>query len=156
MQAPTGLHTWLVLWKAHTAVRAFAVRHIETLGLTLTDFAILEALLHKGPLPVNELGRKVALTSGSITTAVDRLQTRAFVERKGADSDKRARMVHLTEVGRKHIDAAFQKHAHALNEVGAVLTPAERETLVGLLKKFGRAAEDKTGGAGSEAQEDQA
>ena len=65
----------------------------------------------QGPLPVNDLGRKVSLTSGSITTAVDRLQARGLVERRNNDDDRRARTVHLTDAGRKDIQAAFRKHA---------------------------------------------
>ena len=70
-----------LLWKTYSAVRQFAVRDIDKLGLTLTDFAILEALLNKGPLAVNDIGAKVALTSGSMTTAIDRLKSRGLVER---------------------------------------------------------------------------
>jgi MarR family 2-MHQ and catechol resistance regulon transcriptional repressor len=139
-QPATGTHTWLILWKAFNAVRDFSTRNIALLGLTLTDFGILEALLHKGPLPVNDLGRKVALTSGSITTAVDRLQSRGLVERKNDHDDRRARVVHLTGEGRKHIEAAFRSHAASLDELGSVLTDAEREQLIHLLKKLGRAA----------------
>ena len=68
---PTGARTWLVLWKAARSVEARAHASIEETGLGATDFAILETLLHKGPLPVNVIGRKVLLTTGSITTAVE-------------------------------------------------------------------------------------
>ena len=137
---PTGTHSWLVLWKAFNAVRDYAARDIASLGLTLTDFGILEALLHKGPLGVNELGRKVSLTSGSITTAVDRLQARGLIERQSNNEDRRARTVHLTAAGRREIEAAFQRHSATMDELGAVLTDGEREDLVRLLKKLGRAA----------------
>lgn len=137
---PSGTHTWLVLWKAYTAVREYASRDISSLGLTLTDFGILEALLHKGPLPVNDLGRLVSLTSGSITTAVDRLQTRGVVERRSHAADARARVVHLTRSGRKQIEAVYRKHSAAMDGLGDVLAPEEREHLVTLLKKLGMAA----------------
>ena len=140
IRTATGTHTWLVLWKAFNAVRDYATRDIASLGLTLTDFGILEALLHKGPLPVNDLGRKVSLTSGSITTAVDRLQARGLVERRNNDEDRRARTVHLTSTGRRDIQAAFRKHAAAMDQLGSVLTAEEREELVRLLKVLGQAA----------------
>jgi MarR family 2-MHQ and catechol resistance regulon transcriptional repressor len=138
--APTGTHTWLILWKTYKAVRDYATNDISRLGLTLTDFGILEALLHKGPLPVNDLGRKVSLTSGSITTAIDRLQSRGLVERQSAPEDGRARVVHLTPEGHRQIQSAFRKHAAVMDELGATLTATEREELVRLLKKLGRAA----------------
>ena len=89
---------------------------------------------------MNDLGRKVSLTSGSITTAVDRLQSRGFVERQSDSGDRRARVVHLTDAGREQIDDAFRKHAGAMDELGCVLTQVERDELVRLLKKLGHAA----------------
>jgi hypothetical protein len=71
----SGVHVFLVLWKAASAVQAYAEKSISALEMCGGDFAVLEALLHKGALPVNEIGRKVLLTSGSIT-AVDRLKQR--------------------------------------------------------------------------------
>ncbi len=63
-------HVWLILWRAFHAIEQNALRSIAATGLGLSDFAVLEALLHKGPQPVNVLGRRILLTSGSITTAV--------------------------------------------------------------------------------------
>jgi len=60
------------------------------LELCGSDFAVLEALLHKGPLPVNEIGKKILLTSGSITVAIDRLEKRGLVERRAHGTDRRA------------------------------------------------------------------
>ena len=70
----SGVHVFLVLWKAARAVEAYAEKSVVELELCGSDFAVLEALLHKGSLPVNEIGKKVLLTSGSITVAVDRLE----------------------------------------------------------------------------------
>ena len=138
---PTGPHTFLVLWKAARAVERRAQESIANTGLGQTDFAILEALLHKGVLPVNALGRKVLLTSGSITSAVDRLEARGLVGRSDDPSDRRVRRVALTAAGRRVIAPAFERHARELDEVVSVLTRAERATLVDLLRKLGRGAE---------------
>jgi len=71
---PSGpVHCWLVWRKAHEAVSDFLDRGLEETGISDTDFRVLEALLHKGPLPVNTIGPKVHLTPGSISVAVDRL-----------------------------------------------------------------------------------
>jgi MarR family transcriptional regulator, 2-MHQ and catechol-resistance regulon repressor len=134
----TGVHVFLVLWKALHAVEAYAVKSIAELEIGATDFAVLEALLHKGPLPVNEIGRKVLLTSGSITTAVDRLESKGFVERRAHGSDRRARIVHLTKQGKALIVRAYAQHAADLERLAAAsLTKAERATLIRLLKKIG-------------------
>src|SRR2546427_8841121 len=102
-----------------------------------SDFAVLEALLHKGPLPVNEIGKKVLLTSGSITVAVDRLETRGLVERRAHGTDRRARIVHLTRAGRKLITRLYANHAADMQALAsASLTKDERQTLIRLLKKI--------------------
>jgi MarR family 2-MHQ and catechol resistance regulon transcriptional repressor len=148
IDVPTGVHTWLVLWKATRAVEARAHRSIEGTGLCASDFGVLEALLHKGPLPVNVLGRKMLLSSGSITTAVDRLVRRDLVARSDDPDDRRVRRVALTAAGRALIAPAFERHAADLEDVVADLTPDERSTLVTLLRKVGRAAEGADDGAG--------
>jgi len=134
----TGVHVFLVLWKALHAVESYAVRSIGEMGIGSTDFAVLEALLHKGPLPVNEIGKKVLLTSGSITTAVDRLEKKRLVERRAHGSDRRARIVHLTRQGRALIIRAYTQHAADIERLAAAsLTKSERATLIRLLKKIG-------------------
>src|SRR6266480_5156474 len=103
----SGVHVFLVLWKAARAAEGYAEKSIVELEMCGSDFAVLEALLHKGPLPVNEIGKKVLLTSGSITVAVDRLETKGFVERRAHETDRRTRVVHLTKSGRRLITRAY-------------------------------------------------
>src|SRR5262249_16286466 len=134
----SGVHVFLVLWKAARAVEAYAEKSISELEICGSDFAVLEALLHKGPLPVNEIGRKVLLTSGSITVAVDRLETKGLVERRAHGTDRRARIVHLTKEGRKLITRVYADHAADMERLAsASLTKGERKTLISLLKKIG-------------------
>lgn len=138
---PSGVHLWLVLNRAARAVEARALESIGETGLCASDFAVLEALLHKGPLPVNTLGRKLLLTSGSITTAVDRLAARGLVRRVEDDADRRVRLVELTADGRRLIVPAFARHERDMERVAAeALTPRERLTLVNLLRALGTSA----------------
>jgi MarR family 2-MHQ and catechol resistance regulon transcriptional repressor len=138
----SGTHLWLVLWKAFDALRAHAERHIHSLGIGFSDFAVLEVILHKGPTPVNQIGSLVRLTSGSITTAVDRLERKGLVSRCNDPKDRRARVVHLSEQGRKLIECAFAHHEAAMDKAAEGLTAAERIEAVALLKKLGRHAEE--------------
>jgi MarR family 2-MHQ and catechol resistance regulon transcriptional repressor len=134
----SGVHVFLVLWKAARAVEAYAEKSISALEMCGSDFAVLEALLHKGPLPVNEIGKKVLLTSGSITVAVDRLEKKGLAQRRAHGTDRRARIVHLTKDGRKVITRAYADHAADMERLSsASLTRAERKTLIRLLKKIG-------------------
>jgi MarR family 2-MHQ and catechol resistance regulon transcriptional repressor len=137
----SGIHLWLILWKAFDAVREHAARHIQSLGLCLSDFGVLEALLHKGPLPVNTIGGLIRLTSGSITAAVDRLESKGLVERRNDPGDRRARVVHLTASGRKLIASAFEDHEAAMERATSGLTATERSDAAALLKKLGLAAQ---------------
>src|SRR5712672_2602388 len=134
----SGVHVFLVLWKAARAAQGYAEKSISELEMCGSDFAVLEALLHKGPLPVNEIGKKILLTSGSITVAVDRLEKRGLVERRAHGTDRRARIVHLTMEGRKLISRIYGEHAADMERLAASsLTKAERKTLISLLKKIG-------------------
>ena len=133
----SATHVWLVLWKAAHAIEQNAIRSVSGLGLGLSDFAVLEMLLHKGPQPVNIIGRKILLTSGSITAAVDRLESRDLLRRTSDPSDRRSRILQLTEKGRNLIERAFQKHAQDMQQTMAVLRSGERAELVRLLKKVG-------------------
>jgi MarR family 2-MHQ and catechol resistance regulon transcriptional repressor len=130
-------HVWLVLWKAFRAIEQNAIRSVSALGLGGSDFAVLEVLLNKGPQPVNVIGRKVLLTSGSITAAIDRLESRKLLRRTADPKDRRSRTVQLTGTGRHLIERAFQKHALDMEETMAVLRSGERVELVRLLKKVG-------------------
>ena len=134
----SGVHVFLVLWKAARAAQGYAEKSISELEMCGSDFAVLEALLHKGPLPINEIGKKVLLTSGSITVAVDRLETKVLVERRAHGTDRRAKIVHLTKEGRKVITRVYANHAADMERLAsASLTRAERKTLIRLLKKIG-------------------
>jgi MarR family 2-MHQ and catechol resistance regulon transcriptional repressor len=137
----SGVHLWLVLMKAHRALSRHAMRSIEPSGLGFSDFAVLEVLLHKGPQRVNDIGRRVDLTSGSITTAIDRLEARGLVARGLDDEDRRSRIVRLTPAGRARISEVFAQHAAALEAASSGLSKSERKSLIELLKKLGVAAE---------------
>ncbi|MDB5051444.1 MAG: transcriptional regulator, MarR family [Fibrobacteres bacterium] len=139
----SGTHMWLILMKAQKTLERHAIRSVEKAGLGLSDFGILEALLHKGPLLVNDLGRRINLTSGSITTAVDRMEAQGWVERVADPRDRRARRVRLTPKGESQIVPVFAAHRQAMDGVAEGLTKAERLTLIRLLKKLGLYAQEK-------------
>jgi len=99
-------------------------------------------LLHKGPQPVNEIGRRIELTSGAITTAVDRLESRRLVTREAHPSDRRARIVRLTAAGEEQAARIFAGHKAAMDLAASKLSQTERSTLIRLLKKLGTSAGD--------------
>jgi len=133
-------HVWLVMMKAMRALTRYAAAGIEDTGLGLSDFGVLEVLLHKGPLPVNAIGPIVDLTPGSISIAVDRLFAKGLVSRVESSEDRRVRIVALTPRGNDLIVPAFRKHAGQMRRAFSELTPEELRGLEVALKKAGKRA----------------
>jgi MarR family 2-MHQ and catechol resistance regulon transcriptional repressor len=136
-----GVHLWLLLWKTTKAVEAYARGSVEATGLCLSDFGVLEALLHKGPLPVSAFGQKILVSSGSVTAAVDRLERGGLVERMGAPVDRRSRIVHLTATGSALIRRLFEEHERDMEQAFGALDGREREAFADLLRKLGHKAD---------------
>ena len=133
-------HVWLVMMKAMRALTRYAAAGIEETGLGLSDFGVLEILLHKGPLPVNTIGPIVDLTPGSISIAVDRLFAKGLVSRVESSEDRRVRIVALTARGKALIDSAFRKHSGQMRKAFAELSAEELRGLEAALKKVGKRA----------------
>ncbi len=136
-----AVHCWLVWMKAFQAASKHLYAELEETGLCDSDFRILEALLNKGPLPVNTIGPKVNLTPGSISVAVDRLFDKGLVTRVESREDRRVRVVSLTPKGKELITPIFRKHAGEIGKVFADATPKEVRSLETILKKIGKRAE---------------
>src|SRR5437867_3405837 len=136
----SGTHLWLVMMKAHRTLQRLATHSIESSDMGLSDFAVMEMLLHKGPQPVNEIGRRIELTSGAITTAVDRLESRGLVTREAHETDRRARIVRLTSRGKEQAAKVFGVHKTAMDFAASGLSKTERAMLIQLLKKLGTSA----------------
>jgi MarR family 2-MHQ and catechol resistance regulon transcriptional repressor len=132
---------WTVLAKSYGSVAAFVQASVTAEQLCLSDFMVLEALLHKGALPISALGRKVLLANASMTSAIDRLERRGYVLRENVPGDRRLRRVDLTPDGRAFIEVIYQRHAHDLEQLMQDLSQDERVLLHAALKKLGFAAE---------------
>ncbi len=122
---------------AGEVLNQIAERSIEETGLGLTDFAALEALLHKGPLTITEIHGKVPLALGSMTAAVDRLEKKGLIIGTAAQDDRRAKLLKLTAEGKRVVEEGFSRHAAELESAMTVLNQSERRELHGLLKKLG-------------------
>ncbi len=139
--ASTPVHVWLVMMKAMQAITRYGLANLEESGLGLSDFAVLEVLLHKGPLPVNVIGPKVNLTPGSISVAVDRLVAKGLVSRAESSRDRRVRIVALTPRGKSVITPIFRAHAATMEEVFSGLSRDEMRQFEQHLKRVGKQAE---------------
>ena len=132
---------WVVLARAYRSMAAFVERSIAALDIGLSDFMILEALLHKGPLTMSELCEAALITNASMTAAIDRLEERVFVERVADKQDRRVRRAQLTTQGTALIKRLYVRHERDLNEVMSGIPPAERAELRRGLKAVGLAAQ---------------
>jgi len=108
--------------------------------VTGSQFGVLEALLHLGPMCQKELGRKLLRSNSNVTTVIDNLERRGLVRRVRDPEDRRFVEVRLTASGRRLIERAFPEHAARVAAVMSALSPAEQSTLAGLLRKLGKAA----------------
>jgi MarR family 2-MHQ and catechol resistance regulon transcriptional repressor len=142
----TAPKLWWVIARSHHVLRLLAERSIANTDLCLTDFAALEALLHKGPLTISEIQDKVMLASGSMTAAIDRLEKMGLVVRKSTAKDRRARVVQLTPEGKRVANASFKKHAKDLEQVASILTEKDKTQLYESLKKLGLFAAERLSG----------
>ena len=133
-------HVWLVMMKAMRALTRYAAADIEDTGLGLSDFGVLELLLHKGPMPVNTIGPIVDLTPGSISIAVDRLVAKGLVSRVESAEDRRVRIVALRPRGKDLIVSAFRKHSGQMKRVFSELSAEELLCFEVALKRLGRRA----------------
>lgn len=137
----SAAHCWLVLMKAHRAVQRYDEASIAQTDLCFADFACLEALLHKGPMPVNEIGRVIQRTSGSMTALVDRLSQRGLLQRVPDARDRRVQRIELTSPGRDLIESAFEAHQQRLEQLFEVFPGGQRRLLVDLLRQLGMRAQ---------------
>lgn len=140
----TALKAWVVLARAYLAISRHVEADVARHGLTTSEFGILEALYHKGPLLLGDLQKKVLVTSGGMTYLVDRLESKGLVARESFPGDKRARYAVLTAQGSALIRRIFPAHARRLTRVLDALSPKEQKRLTELLRTLGKGAEKRS------------
>jgi MarR family transcriptional regulator, 2-MHQ and catechol-resistance regulon repressor len=131
---------WLVLARAYGSMVNYIEGSMTAQGLGVSDFMVLEVLLHKGPMTISAIGEKVLLASASMTSAIDRLEKRELVRRRSCTSDRRIRYVDLTPEGKEFIEEIYARHETDLEKVTFGLSEQERQVLYEGLKKIGLAA----------------
>jgi len=136
-QTPTAGQLWIVLSRCYKALSTRVEQSVSNAGMCLTDFMILEALLHKGPLTITDIQGKILLASGSMTAAVDRLEKKGAVVRRAIQQDRRARQLELTPDGRRVITRIFRDHSTEFESLINVLTDGEKRQTYASLKKLG-------------------
>lgn len=135
-----ALRLWVVLSRTVNAVAKHAEADIARHGIGMTEFAILEALYHKGPLLLREVKEKILISGGGVTYVVDKLVEKGLVERRACSEDRRATYAALTAEGEALIERIFPEHARCLAHALSGLTPDEKDAATVLLKRLGTTA----------------
>ena len=136
-QQRSALDAYIKLWRAAHLVEAQANRHLADYDLTISQFAVLEALFHLGPLSQRQLGDKILRSSGNLTMVIDNLEKAGLVRRQRSDTDRRVMNVTLEEAGRTLIERVLPPHVEGIVEVFAGLDERELAQLATLTRKLG-------------------
>jgi MarR family 2-MHQ and catechol resistance regulon transcriptional repressor len=137
-----ALNAYINLVRASDSVLSKIAVHLESEGVTMGQFAVLEALLHLGPMCQHALAEKLLRSGGNMTLVVDNLQKQGWVKRQRQEKDRRMVEIHLTPRGRRLITRIFPEHAKVIAQVMSELTPEEQEDLRRIARKLGRGAEE--------------
>ena len=141
-QERLALSTYVKLMRAANSARSYAARSLSHTNLTLTQFAVLEALYHLGPMSLSDVSRKVLTTAGNLTMVVGNLEKLGLARRQSCPEDKRILIVVLTAKGKTLLRDVFPRHAAAIAEFMGVLSPEEQERLGDLCRKLGKQHKD--------------
>ncbi|RDW15076.1 MarR family winged helix-turn-helix transcriptional regulator [Oceanobacillus chungangensis] len=133
----TSLKLFVTLSKAYQSVMERAEADIKSKGLNFTDFAVLELLYHKGQQPLQKIGKKILITSGSITYIINKLEKIGYIERKPCESDKRITYASINKKGEQLLDEIFPNHWKMIRDMMSGLSEEEKEMATHLLKKLG-------------------
>lgn len=131
-----SLNVYVKLMRATNMATNRIHRHLSNDNLTVSQFAVLEALYHLGPLCQGELVLKILKSNANLTTVVDSLEKKSLVKRNRSDSDRRKVTVNLTEVGEQLIARVFPRHAEIVTKEFGFLSSDEKKMLSIILKKF--------------------
>ena len=132
-----ALDAYVKLLRAADTMDSFLMSRLESHGLSPSQFGVLEALYHIGPLCLGELARKLLKTSGNLTMVVGNLERRGLATRTRQAADRRFYLVSISEKGRKLIAQVFPQHVERIVGAMSALTPAEQESLAALARKLG-------------------
>jgi MarR family transcriptional regulator, 2-MHQ and catechol-resistance regulon repressor len=132
-----ALLTYVKLMRAANSARSFAARSLAGTGLTLTQFAVLEALYHLGPMSLSEVAQRVLTTGGNLTMVAGNLEKRGLAKRQPSPEDGRVQIVALTPKGKALIRQIFPQHAATIAKFIGALTPEEQARLGSLCRKLG-------------------
>lgn len=137
-----SLKLFVVLSKAYKVVMDKAVKDMKKHGLSESEFTVLELLHNKGKFPLQRIGEKLLVTSGSITYTIDKLENKGFLKRVACPEDRRVTFAEITAAGAEWMDTVFPDHAEMIESMLQGLTLEEKQIAITLIKKIGYSAQE--------------
>lgn len=132
-----ALDCFIKLMRATESVNSVVTKTIFSAGLTESQFGVLEALFHLGPLNQNQIGQKILKSGGNITLVIDNLTKQGLVNKEKRLSDRRCFWISLTDKGRQLIESIFPEHVKTITSRMSVLNADEQAELGHLCRKLG-------------------
>lgn len=136
------LKTWTIILRASQAIQDIIRQDVARYGLNPTEFSVLELLYHRGEQPIQTIGKKTLISSGSTTYVVDKLEDKKYLKRTASPEDRRVIYAALTESGQELMERIFPPHEVLIQEVFEELLEEEKLTVQELMKKIGYRAKD--------------
>lgn len=131
-----ALDSYIKLVRAAETVIA-RIHRAPGMNLTVSQFGVLEALLHLGPLNQTQLAGKLLKSGGNITMVLSNLEKQGLVERIRNKEDRRFITVHLTTKGKKLIEELFPRHVENVRNQMEKMSDSELKQLGALCRKLG-------------------
>jgi MarR family 2-MHQ and catechol resistance regulon transcriptional repressor len=137
----SSLKLFVVLSKAYKTLMERAIKDMKQYGLSPSEFMVLEVLYTKGRIPLQQIGEKILITSGSITYNIDKLEKKEYLKRVPCKEDRRVIFAEITEAGNAFFSRIFPEHAAMIHSSSNGVNADEKTTMIDLLKKLGKGAE---------------
>lgn len=141
-ESEQALKLFVVMSRANRAVMDRVKEDIKSHGLNPTEFAVLELLYHKGDQPIQQIGQRILLSSGSMTYVIDQLEGKKLLERRPCPNDRRIKHAVITDEGKELMREVFPKHREAIRSMFSGLDSVEKQMMIDLLKKLGFSVEN--------------
>ncbi len=133
-----ALDAYIKLSRAADSLTTRIHRHLDASKLTISQFGVLEAVFHLGPLTQRDLAQKLLKSGGNMTLVIDNLEKRGLVRRDRQQQDRRCILIHLTTEGQVLIEKTFPDHVAAIVAEISILSDSEQEELSRLCRRLGK------------------
>jgi MarR family 2-MHQ and catechol resistance regulon transcriptional repressor len=140
MSENLSLKSFVVILKASKTLEALVKKDVAEHGMKMSDFAILEALYHKGRQTIKQISEAVLINTGSITYIIDKLEKNNYLRRTNCEDDRRVIYIEITKKGTEVMDEIFPKHQQQIEEVFSDISDSDKRTLIEAVKTVGKKA----------------